>query len=110
MNEVNQEPDVISRMQAITISREYGSGGGEIATRLTKRLGWQLVDHEVVVQAAHEPGVSEAEVEEHDERVWSIIERSLTGMQLFEPAALVTAPSPTTVTLSRTSRAALSRA
>ncbi len=53
MNEVNQEPDVISHMRAITISREYGSGGGEIATRLTKRLGWQLVDHEVVVQAAH---------------------------------------------------------
>ena len=59
MNEVNQEPDVISHMRAITISREYGSGGGEIATRLTKRLGWQLVDHEVVVQAAHELGVSE---------------------------------------------------
>jgi len=109
MNEVNQEPDVISHMRAITISREYGSGGGEIATRLTKRLGWQLVDHEVVVQAAHELGVSEAEVEEHDERVESVVERILKGMQLFEPAALVTAPPPAAVTDSRTYRAALSR-
>ncbi len=63
MNEVNQEPDPVSQMRAITISREYGSGGGEIATRLASRLGWQLIDHEVVVQVAHELGVSEAEAE-----------------------------------------------
>src|SRR5260370_26052210 len=88
-------------MRAITISREYGSGGGEIATRLAGRLGWQLIDHEVIVQVAHELGVSEAEVEEHDERVSGLVERILKGMQLFEPAALVTAPIPPLVTHSR---------
>ncbi len=91
---MSQDLNTVSRMRAITISREYGSGGGEIATRLAKRLGWQLVDHEVVVQVAHDLGVSEAEVEAHDERVESLVSRILTGMQLFEPAALVSAPIP----------------
>ncbi len=31
---MNEELDTINRMRAITISREYGSGGGEIASRL----------------------------------------------------------------------------
>lgn len=38
------------QMRAITISREYGSGGGEIAARLARQLGWRLIDHEVVAQ------------------------------------------------------------
>jgi len=42
---VNTQP--IAAMRAITISREYGSGGGEIAARLARRLGWQLIDHAV---------------------------------------------------------------
>ena len=109
MNEVNQEPDPVSQMRAITISREYGSGGGEIATRLASRLGWQLIDHEVIVQVAHELGVSEAEAEEHDERVEGLVERILKGMQLFEPAALVSAPIPPVVTDSRSYQEALRR-
>jgi cytidylate kinase len=35
-------------MRAITVSREYGSGGGEIAARLARKLGWQLIDHAVI--------------------------------------------------------------
>src|SRR5213080_211772 len=91
---MSKDLSAISQMRAITISREYGSGGGEIATRLARHLGWQLIDHEVVVQVAHELGVSEAEAEEHDERVESLVGRLLKGMRLFEPAALVTAPIP----------------
>lgn len=60
-------PQAITAMQAITVSREYGSGGGEIAARLARRLGWQLVDHAVIEQAARELEVNESEVEKHDE-------------------------------------------
>jgi cytidylate kinase len=60
-------PQVIATMAAITISREYGSGGGEIAARLAHRLGWQLIDHAVIEQAARELEVNETEVEKHDE-------------------------------------------
>src|SRR5947209_7389747 len=64
---MNVNPQAITAMRAITISREYGSGGGEIAARLAHRLGWQLIDHAVIEQTARELEVNETEVEKHDE-------------------------------------------
>jgi len=60
---MDEDRSAISSMRAITISRQYGSGGGEIAARLATRLGWKLIDHEVVVRVAQELGVTEAEAE-----------------------------------------------
>ncbi|TAM83947.1 MAG: cytidylate kinase-like family protein [Acidobacteria bacterium] len=37
---------------AITVSREYGSGGGKLAETLAERLGWKLVDKSLVVEVA----------------------------------------------------------
>ncbi len=54
-------------IDAITLSREYGSGGGEIASRLAKRLGWDLIDHAIVERTARELGTSQEEAEAHDE-------------------------------------------
>ncbi|HLH60766.1 MAG TPA: cytidylate kinase-like family protein [Ktedonobacteraceae bacterium] len=86
---MNVDMDAINRMRAVTISREYGSGGGEIAARLAQYLGWQLVDHEVVVEVAKALGVSEAEAQIHDERAEGLISRILTSMQLVEPVMLI---------------------
>jgi cytidylate kinase len=36
----------------ITISREYGSGGGTLAEMLSRRLGWKLVDKSLVMEVA----------------------------------------------------------
>jgi cytidylate kinase len=80
------ESGSINQMRAVTISREYGSGGGEIAKRLAERLGWHLVDHEVVVQVARELGVSEEEAAARDEHVESLLSRILTSMQGIAPA------------------------
>src|SRR5438094_5457407 len=63
--EVNQQ--AIATMRAVTISRQYGSGGGEIAARLARKLGWQLIDHAVIEQTARELGVYETDVARHDE-------------------------------------------
>jgi len=63
--DMNQQ--AIAAMRAVTVSREYGSGGGEIAARLARRLGWQLIDHAVIEQTARELEVYETEVEKHDE-------------------------------------------
>lgn len=82
----------ISRMRAVTISREYGSGGGEIAARLATRLGWQLIDHEVVVEVAKALGVSEAEAETHDEHVEGIVSRILSGLTVLQSPAPVGIP------------------
>jgi len=84
--------DNIDLMRAITISREYGSGGGEIAVRLAQRLHWHLIDHEVVVRVALELGVSEAEAEAYDEHAEGIVSRILTSLQMIQPSILVAAP------------------
>lgn len=59
----------------VTISREYGSGGGEIAAGLAAALGWRLVDRELVHQVAARLGVREEEVAERDGHVAGIVER-----------------------------------
>ena len=46
-------------MKAITISRQYGSSGGEIGARLAQRLNWHLIDHQIVAQVARELGIPE---------------------------------------------------
>jgi len=65
---MNDASDTINRMSAVTISREYGSGGGEIAARLARRLGWQLIDHEIVERVASEMVKSTQEAEAQDEQ------------------------------------------
>ncbi len=82
-------------MRAITISREYGCGGGEVAGRLARRLGWRLVDHEVVVQVAKALGVTEAEVATYDEHTEGLVARLLRGMQpLAQVAPIVPTGAP----------------
>jgi cytidylate kinase len=39
-------------IQAITIEREFGCGGSEIAARLAELLGWKLWDHELTHEIA----------------------------------------------------------
>jgi cytidylate kinase len=60
-------PQTVAAMRAITISREYGSGGGEIAARLARQLGWQLIDHAIIEQTSRELNVHVTEVVKHDE-------------------------------------------
>jgi len=75
----------VSAMRAVTISREYGSGGGEIAVRLAARLGWRLVDHEVVTQIAQRLDVDEEDAEAHDEHADSWMLQFFTTMQTVGP-------------------------
>jgi CMP/dCMP kinase len=89
---MNNQQSQSTQMCAITISREYGSGGGEVARRLAAKLGWQLIDHEVVVRVAHALGVSEHEAEEQDEYAQSTLTRILTSISNVEPAMMVEVP------------------
>ena len=84
-----------SEMSAITISRQYGSGGGEVAARLALRLGWQLIDHEIVARVAHSLGITEEEAQVHDERVEGFIARALNALQAASPVLPPVAISPT---------------
>jgi cytidylate kinase len=68
-------------MRAITVSREYGSGGGEIARSLAEKLAWSLLDHQVVKQVASQLGISEREAAVHDEHVEGFTQRLLESMR-----------------------------
>lgn len=92
VSEASGRDDAVARIRAVTISREYGSGGGEVARRLAARLGWQLVDHEVVAEVARDLGMSPDEAEEHDEQVEGFVARLLVSLQAIEPNVLVSPP------------------
>jgi cytidylate kinase len=52
----------------ITIEREYGSGGGEIAQLVANRLGWKLWDQRLTEEIARLANCSKAAVEAREER------------------------------------------
>lgn len=60
---------------AITISREYGAGGGEVARGLAEQLGWELLDRELLHQAAAVEHVPDADLEKLDEQAVSLADR-----------------------------------
>ncbi len=86
---MSEDQTSLAQMRAITISREYGSGGGEIARRVAEKLGWRLTDHEVVVHVARSLGVSEHEVAIHDEYSQGLVSRILSSMRAVDPAMMV---------------------
>lgn len=53
----------------VTISREYGSGGGMIAEMLADRLGWKLVDKSLVTEVAQRAKVDPETAARFDECV-----------------------------------------
>jgi len=65
----------------ITVEREYGCGGGEIACELAKRLGWKLWDQALTQEIAGIANVEFEEVERCSERVDTTFQR-LVGVFL----------------------------
>ena len=59
----------------ITISRQYGAGGSEVAKRVAAALGWRVVDNELVEEVAARAGLPRADIAEREERVPSFAER-----------------------------------
>lgn len=80
-------------MAIITFSRQYGSGGSEIAAMVAESLGWSLLDNDVVDAVAERLGVSRQEITDREERVPSLVERLASAMALGAPEML---PSPDT--------------
>ncbi len=63
----------------ITISREFGSGGRELGTRIAKQLGFAYYDKEIISQIAQKSGLAE-------EYVDSVLERKNTQFFNFSYA------------------------
>ena len=62
-------------MNVITITREYGAGGAELARKLSPALGWELLDRELLHQAAATQHVPDAELERLDEQTITMADR-----------------------------------
>jgi cytidylate kinase len=62
-------------MNVITVTREYGAGGYEVAHRLAEVLGWELLDRELLHRAAAVEQVPDAELERLDEKAISLADR-----------------------------------
>lgn len=58
---------------AITIGRQFGSGGRELGIRLANALGFKYYDKELLSEAAKRAGVSTEFFERNDERVPSFL-------------------------------------
>ena len=85
-------------MAILTVSRLYGSGGSEVAAVVAKKLGWSLLDNEVVDAVAARLGLSAAEVQAREERVPSLVERLASAMTMgsqewMTPAAAAKRPT-----------------
>jgi len=59
----------------ITVSRQFGAGGSEVARTVAARLGWTVVDNEIVDRVAERAGLSPELVAAQDERSPGFVER-----------------------------------
>ena len=71
------------QIRAITIEREFGCGGSEIAAKLAELLGWKLWDHELTQEIARLTNSSPHAVEQrewkNDPAVYRVFKSFLRG-------------------------------
>lgn len=72
-------------IEIITVSRQYGAGGSEFAAALGARLGWPVLDQELVPRVAARLGL-------HPDAVARLDEHPPTLIARFAAACLVSAP------------------
>jgi cytidylate kinase len=78
-------------IKLLTIEREYGCGGGEIARKLSDRLGWTLWDQLLTSEIARLSNCEQHEVKRREERVDPLYYRLLKSIMRgsFEGSANV---------------------
>lgn len=83
-------------MSIIAISRQYGSGGSEVAASLAHELGWTLLDNDIIDEVARQTGLPSDEVAAREERQASLAERLADAMAMStqEPLPLANANFP----------------
>src|SRR2546426_12843532 len=75
----------------ITVTRQYGSGGSDVARLVAERLGWELVDNQFVEEVARRAGGPPAEVAQRGERAPGLLGR-LARPPAGGPPAMVLPP------------------
>src|SRR5256712_13272479 len=73
----------------ITVTRQYGSGGSDIARLVAERLGWELVDNQFVEAVARRAGVPPDEVAQREERAPGLLERLARTLAVASPEMFI---------------------
>src|SRR5260370_6471596 len=75
----------------ITITRQYASGGSEIARLVAAALRWEVIDNEFVDEVARRAGLPAAEVAQREERAPGLLERLARTLSVASPELFMTA-------------------
>jgi cytidylate kinase len=76
----------IVEMAIVTISRQLGSGGNEIAAGVAGALGLRFIDREIIKRAAHEAGVPKGALQEMEyEGQRTLVEQVLNILRQMPP-------------------------
>ena len=79
-------------IRVITVEREYGSGGGQIASRLASRLGWKLWDQLLTNEIARLMDCACRVVEEREEKRDPLFHRLLMAFMRGSHEGSLNAP------------------
>ncbi len=73
----------------ITITRQYASGGSEIAQLVGRALRWTVIDNEFVDEVARRAGLPSAEVAQREERAPGLLERLARTLAVASPEMFI---------------------
>src|SRR5258707_10595376 len=74
----------------ITLTRQYASGGSDIAQLVAQSLGWTVIDNEFVDEVARRAGLPRAEVAQREERAPGLLERLAPTLAPASPELFIT--------------------
>jgi cytidylate kinase len=76
-----------AHIDLVTVSREFGAGGSDLARMLGERLGWPVLDHELVFRCAKRLNIDTAAVERMHECSPSLLARLSAALLVSPPEA-----------------------
>ena len=89
----------------ITVSRQYGAGGSQVARLVAEALGWRVVDNELIDRVASRAGLPPEEVAAKEERAPGFVERLTRALARSSPESFAApdekVPEPEETTLVR---------
>lgn len=100
-------------IDVVTISREFGAGGSDLATELGTRLGWPVLDHALVERVAQRLKLDPRTVEvldEHPPTLFSRVASALLIAPVESPMLLDTTQVLSPDAVADASRAAITEA
>jgi cytidylate kinase len=74
----------------ITVTRQFASGGSDIAALTASQLGWTMVDNQFVDEVARRAGLPPDEVAQREERAPGLLERLARTLAVASPEMFIT--------------------